>query len=54
MRAAERYALENGAARIRVGVLAANNAAHGLYRKVGYRDYEVVLEKTISPKEESS
>jgi ribosomal protein S18 acetylase RimI-like enzyme len=47
MRAAEKYALENGAKRIRVGVLAANNAAHALYRKVGYRDYEVVLEKTI-------
>jgi ribosomal protein S18 acetylase RimI-like enzyme len=52
MRAAEEYALACGAARIRVGVLAANNVAHGLYRKLGYRDYEVILEKTIPAAEE--
>lgn len=52
MRAAEDYAFANGAERIRVGVLAANNAAHGLYRKLGFRDYEVVLEKTIPAKDQ--
>jgi len=48
MQAAEAHALANGASRIRVGVLAANDIAHRLYRKLGYRDYEVVLEKVLA------
>jgi ribosomal protein S18 acetylase RimI-like enzyme len=48
MRAAEAHALANGAARIRVGVLAVNDIAHRLYRKLGYRDYEVILEKVLN------
>ena len=47
MREAEYYARSRGASRIRVGVLAANSAAHALYRKLGYSDREVILEKTM-------
>ena len=49
--AAEEYVASQGAGRLRVGVLAANAAAHRLYRTVGFRDYEVILEKvTQSPR----
>jgi ribosomal protein S18 acetylase RimI-like enzyme len=43
--AAEEYAAKQGARRLRVGVLSANAAAHRLYHSVGFRDYEVILEK---------
>jgi len=49
MRVAEAQAFSSGARRLRVGVLARNNAAHSLYRKLGYRDREIVLEKTLGP-----
>lgn len=47
MEAAEGHARKTGATRIRVGVLSANTAAHSLYRTLGYRDNEVVLEKLL-------
>lgn len=50
MRVAEAHAVASGARQMRVGVLAANSGAHNLYRKLGYRDQQVVLEKTLSPK----
>jgi ribosomal protein S18 acetylase RimI-like enzyme len=49
MRVAEAHAFSSGARRLRVGVLAVNSAAHNLYRKLGYRDREIVLEKTLGP-----
>jgi ribosomal protein S18 acetylase RimI-like enzyme len=45
--AAEEYVATKGVRRLRVGVLAANAAAHRLYHAVGFRDYEVILEKQI-------
>lgn len=45
--AAEECAARQGTRRLRVGVLAANAAAHRLYRSVGFRDYEVILEKQM-------
>jgi GNAT superfamily N-acetyltransferase len=47
MQVAEAHARSSGARRIRVGVLAANSGAHELYRRLGYKDREVVLEKTL-------
>lgn len=44
---AEAYAAARGAHRLRVGVLAKNAAAHGVYHSAGFRDYEVILEKNI-------
>ena len=49
MRVAEAHAFSSGARRLRVGVLAMNTAAHNLYRQLGYRDREIVLEKTLGP-----
>ena len=54
MRVAEAHACSAGARRLRVGVLAANNGAHNLYRKLGYRDQEIVLEKTLGPTQEAT
>ena len=54
MRAAEHFARSHGARRIRVGVLAANFGAHALYRKLGYSDREVVLEKGIGISNEAT
>jgi ribosomal protein S18 acetylase RimI-like enzyme len=51
MHVAEAHASSSGARRLRVGVLAANGGAHKLYRKLGYRDQEIVLEKTLDPQE---
>ena len=51
MRVAEAHAISCGARRLRVGVLAANSGAHNLYRKLGYRDREIVLEKSLDPQE---
>ena len=49
MHVAEAHAVKSGATRIRVGVLAANLGAHRLYRKLGYSDSEIVLEKRMAP-----
>jgi len=54
MRVAEAHALSSGARRLRVGVLAVNSGAHTLYRKLGYRDREIVLEKTLGPAQEAT
>ena len=54
MRVAEAHAFLSGARRLRVGVLAMNSGAHDLYRKLGYRDREIVLEKTLGPAEEAT
>ena len=54
MRVAEAHAFSSGARRLRVGVLAVNSGAHGLYRKLGYRDREIVLEKTLGPTQEAT
>jgi ribosomal protein S18 acetylase RimI-like enzyme len=54
MRVAEAHAFSSGARRLRVGVLAANSGAYDLYRKLGYRDREVVLEKTLGPTREAT
>ena len=51
MRAVEAHALAGGATRLRVGVLARNDVAHALYQKLGYRDYEVVLQKELGVRE---
>jgi len=47
MAAAEAHAVKCGARRLKVGVLAANMRAHRVYRRLGFRDNEVVLEKRI-------
>lgn len=49
MQAAEEYARQCGATRIRLSVLAANAGAHRLYQSLGYRDSEIILEKPIVP-----
>ncbi|HJY07501.1 MAG TPA: GNAT family N-acetyltransferase [Bryobacteraceae bacterium] len=54
MRVAETHAFSSGARRLRVGVLAVNSGAHNLYRKLGYRDQEIVLEKTLGPTQEAT
>ena len=54
MRVAEAHAFLSGARRLRVGVLAVNSGAHNLYRKLGYRDQEIVLEKTLGPTQEAT
>jgi ribosomal protein S18 acetylase RimI-like enzyme len=46
--AAERFAVENGASTIKIGVLARNKAARGLYRSAGYDDYWVMLTKNLN------
>lgn len=37
-----------GSRRMRIGVLAANRAASEFYHSLGYRDYEVIIEREIS------
>ena len=54
MRVAEAHAFSSGARRLRVGVLAVNSGARNLYRKLGYRDQEIVLEKTLGPAQEAT
>jgi ribosomal protein S18 acetylase RimI-like enzyme len=54
MRVAEAHAFSSGARRLRVGVLAVNSGAHNLYRRLGYRDREIVLEKTLGPTQEAT
>lgn len=48
MGAAEDHARSCGARRLRVGVLAANPGAYRFYRKRGFRESELVLEKQIA------
>lgn len=47
MEHAEKRAAAHGATRLRIGVLAANESAHALYRKLGYREYGILLEKML-------
>ena len=47
MSAAEHYAGERGSPRLRVRVLARNIVARGLYRTMGFSDYEIELEKRL-------
>lgn len=49
MQAVEAHALASGASRIRVGVLASNDAARRLYQTLRYRNYEITLEKALRP-----
>lgn len=46
---AEAFALEQGAAALRINALAKNDAARAAYRKAGFRDYEISLLKTLGP-----
>jgi ribosomal protein S18 acetylase RimI-like enzyme len=47
LEAAEAHARRGGAARLRVGVLAANETARRLYGQLGYSEQELVLEKAL-------
>ena len=47
MRHGEDFAASHGATRLRIGVLAANEGAHALYRKLGFREYGILLEKLL-------
>ncbi len=46
---AERHFRAAGLRRMRIGSLAANTAAVRTYRKFGFDDYEMVLEKRLGP-----
>jgi GNAT superfamily N-acetyltransferase len=48
---AEAFALEQGAAALRINVLAKNGAAHAAYRKAGFRAYEISLLKPLHQEE---
>jgi len=45
---AEKFSLENGAQWLRIGVLGVNEGAHNLYRSLGFKPREIVLEKNMS------
>jgi ribosomal protein S18 acetylase RimI-like enzyme len=45
--ALEDVARAQGLARIGIGVLSGNERVHGLYRRLGYRDYAVKLRKPL-------
>ncbi len=47
LREAERYFRDAGLRRMRIGSLAANTPAVRAYRKFGFADYELVLEKRL-------
>lgn len=47
MKRAEEYAIAHGATRLRIGVLAANEGAHALYRRLGFGEYGILLEKML-------
>lgn len=51
LRQAERFATAHGAEILRINVLARNTPAAGLYRTVGFREYEVTLIKSLQPTE---
>ncbi|MGB8508524.1 MAG: GNAT family N-acetyltransferase [Pyrinomonadaceae bacterium] len=44
---AEAFAVQSGARRLRLGVLAKNESARKLYEKFGFSDFEVVMIKTL-------
>jgi ribosomal protein S18 acetylase RimI-like enzyme len=44
---AEEYARECGITTLKIGVLVRNTPAHAVYRRVGFRDYEVILIKAL-------
>ena len=46
---AEAHLAKHQVTRLRIGVLAANSSAINAYRKHGFDDYEMVLEKRIAP-----
>ncbi len=46
---AQYYARRRGAAWLRIGVLASNTNAHDLYRREGFDDHLVMLEKRLKP-----
>lgn len=46
---AERYARQQGATDFRIGVLATNRPAVGLYRGAGFRPWTAVLRKRLRP-----
>jgi GNAT superfamily N-acetyltransferase len=48
LNAAEAFAVGQGATRLRIGVLAANAAAHRLYERQGFKPSEIILEKGLS------
>jgi len=48
MARAEEYAREQGAPRIGIGVLARNDGARGLYRSLGFREWQVQLRKPLA------
>ncbi len=48
VRAAEDWALQNGVSYLRLGVMAANRRAHELYRRLGYADIGIEMEKTLT------
>ncbi|HVF57674.1 MAG TPA: GNAT family N-acetyltransferase [Pyrinomonadaceae bacterium] len=47
LKTAERYAVENGATRLKLGVLAGNSGARRLYEKFGFTDTEVYMSKKL-------
>lgn len=47
LRRAEEYARECGSTKLKIGVLARNAPAHALYRRAGFRDYELTLIKEL-------
>jgi GNAT superfamily N-acetyltransferase len=47
MEAAEAYALDQGARWLRIAVLAGNEGAWRLYKRHGFADRQVVLEKPL-------
>ena len=46
---AEAYALQQGAAVLKVDVLAANTVARELYMRMGYHEHEIRLRKRLEP-----
>lgn len=49
LEAAVQYAAERKVRRLRVGVLAANRQARKLYESLGFQDYQLQLEKHLTP-----
>ncbi|WP_137388926.1 GNAT family N-acetyltransferase [Rhodoligotrophos defluvii] len=47
IKAAQDHARRKGASFIRIGVLASNRSAHDLYRRAGFADHLIMLEKPL-------